>query len=247
MRFSSNAMKLIEKTFHSAEENIAFDEAMLLAAERDGEKDGFLRIWEPTQWFVVIGRGSSLEKEVDRRRCSEDAVPVLRRSSGGAAIVAGPGCLFYAVILSLKQYPDLRSIDRAHAYVLSTLIDGLRDMVPDIARKGTSDLAVKGKKVSGNSLRCRKDYLLYHGTLLYDMPLAPITEYLRFPPRQPEYRENRSHADFVANLNLPREKLVEGLLSAWGYPKRLTEWSHADLDHLVRVKYATDNWTAQIP
>ena len=247
MRFSSNAMKLIEKTFHSAEENIAFDEAMLLAAERDGEKDGFLRIWEPTQWFVVIGRGSSLEKEVDRRRCSEDAVPVLRRSSGGAAIVAGPGCLFYAVILSLKQYPDLRSIDRAHAYVLSTLIDGLRDMVPEIARKGTSDLAVKGKKVSGNSLRCRKDYLLYHGTLLYDMPLAPITEYLRFPPRQPEYRENRSHADFVANLNLPREKLVEGLLSAWGYPKRLTEWSHADLDHLVRVKYATDNWTAQIP
>ena len=247
MRFSSNAMKLIEKTFHSAEENIAFDEAMLLAAERDGEKDGFLRIWEPTQWFVVIGRGSSLEKEVDRRRCSEDAVPVLRRSSGGAAIVAGPGCLFYAVILSLKQYPDLRSIDRAHAYVLSTLIDGLRDMVPEIARKGTSDLAVKGKKVSGNSLRCRKDYLLYHGTLLYDMPLAPITEYLRFPPRQPEYRENRSHADFVANLNLPREKLVEGLLSAWGYPKRLTEWSHADLDHLVRVKYTTDNWTAQIP
>ena len=247
MRFSSNAMKLIEKTFHSAEENIAFDEAMLLAAERDGEKDGFLRIWEPTQWFVVIGRGSSLEKEVDRRRCSEDAVPVLRRSSGGAAIVAGPGCLFYAVVLSLKQSPELRSIDRAHAYVLSTLINGLRDMVPDIARKGTSDLAVKGKKVSGNSLRCRKDYLLYHGTLLYDMPLTPITEYLRFPPRQPEYRENRSHADFVTNLNLPREKVVEGLLSAWGYPKRLTEWSHADLDHLVREKYASDNWTAQIP
>ena len=247
MWIASNAMKLIEKTFHSAEENIAFDEAMLLAAERDGEGSGFLRIWEPTQWFVVIGRGSSLETEVDRRRCCEDAVPVLRRSSGGAAIVAGPGCLFYAVVLSLKQSPELRSIDRAHTYVLSTLIDGLRNMVPDIKREGTSDLAVDGKKVSGNSLRCRKDYLLYHGTLLYDMPLARITEYLRLPPRQPEYRENRSHADFVTNLNLPREQVVEGLLSAWGYPERFTDWSRTDLDHLVRDKYATDDWTAQIP
>ena len=247
MRITSHAMKLIEKTFHSAEENIAFDEAMLLAAERDGEGGGFLRIWEPTRWFVVIGRGSSLETEVDQKRCSEDAIPVLRRSSGGAAIVAGPGCLFYAVVLSLKQYPELRSIDRAHAHVLSTLIKGLRNIVPQIERKGTSDLAVEGKKVSGNSLRCRKDHLLYHGTVLYDMPLAPITEYLRFPPRQPEYREDRSHADFVTNLKLPREKVYESLLSAWGYPECLSEWPHADLEQLVREKYAKDDWTAQIP
>ena len=247
MWIASNAMKLIEKTFHSAEENIAFDEAMLLAAERDGEGSGFLRIWEPTQWFVVIGRGSSLETEVDRRRCCEDAVPVLRRSSGGAAIVAGPGCLFYAVVLSLKQSPELRSIDRAHTYVLSTLIDGLRNMVPNIERQGTSDLAVEGKKVSGNSLRCRKDHLLYHGTLLYDMRLASITEYLRTPPRQPGYRQDRSHADFVANLQLPREVVYQAVLSAWGNPATLTDWSHADLEALVSKKYARDDWTTQNP
>ena len=240
-------MKLIEKTFHSAEENIAFDEAMLLAAERDGEEDGFLRIWEPTHWFVVLGRGSSLEREVDERRCLDDTVPILRRSSGGAAIVAGPGCLFYAVVLSLRRHPELRLIDRAHAYVLSTLVDGLRDVAPDIKREGTSDLALKGKKFSGNSLRCRKDHLLYHGTLLYDMHLALITEYLRFPPRQPGYRQDRSHAEFVTNLQLPREVVYQAVLSAWGHPEYLTDWPQSDLEALVREKYARDDWTTQIP
>tara|TARA_Y100001933_G_scaffold265172_1_gene336345 strand:+ start:3994 stop:4716 length:723 start_codon:yes stop_codon:yes gene_type:complete len=240
-------MKLIEKKFNSAEENIAFDEAILLAAERDGDEGGYLRIWEPTQWFVVLGRGSSLEREVDQKRCRSDDVPILRRSSGGAAIVAGPGCLFYAVVLSLKQHPALRLIDQAHAFVLSNLVDGLRDVVPNIKREGTSDLAVEGKKVSGNSLRCRKDHLLYHGTLLYDMRLASITEYLRTPPRQPGYRQDRSHADFVANLQLPREVVYQAVLSAWGNPATLTDWSHADLEALVSKKYARDDWTTQNP
>jgi len=244
---TSREMKLVDKTFTAAEENIAFDEALLLAAERDGDEGGFLRIWEPTEWFVVIGRGSSLENEVDLERCGEDGIPVIRRSSGGAAIVAGPGCLFYAVVLSLKQYPELRFIDRAHAHVLSTLAEGLRSVVPQIERQGTSDLAVEGRKVSGNSLRCRKDHLLYHGTLLYDMPLEPLAHYLRLPPRQPEYRNQRSHRDFVANLKLPRKVVYQALLSAWDHPEPLRAWPQCDMENLVREKYATHSWTAQIP
>ena len=48
-------------------------------------------------------------------------IPILRRSSGGAAIVAGPGCLMYAVVLSYEARPELRDISRAHAFVLDRL------------------------------------------------------------------------------------------------------------------------------
>lgn len=240
-------MKLVDKTFTAAEENIAFDEALLLAAERDNDEVGFLRIWEPTQWLAVLGRGSSLLTEVNFDKCHQDKIPVIRRSSGGAAIVAGPGCLFYAVVLSLKQYPSLRFIDQAHAFVLSTLANGLKQVVPKIERQGTSDLAVEGRKVSGNSLRCRKDHLLYHGTILYDMPLEPISQYLHHPPRQPEYRSNRCHADFVANLNLPRQVVYHALLSAWGHPEPIASNPQTDMESLVREKYGTHGWTAQVP
>jgi len=66
--------------------------------------------------------------------------------------------------------------------------------------RGTSDLAVAERKFSGNSSRVKRGHLLYHGTLLYDFPLGLISDCLRTPPRQPHYRERRSHGEFVNNI-----------------------------------------------
>ena len=240
-------MRLIDKTLAEATQNVALDEALLLEAEQDDDREGFLRIWEPAEWLVVVGRGSSISKEVDLERCQADGLSVIRRSSGGAAIVAGPGCLFYAVVLSLKTHPSLRMIDQAHAFVLSRLASGLRNLVPGIKREGISDLAIAGHKVSGNSLRCRKDHLLYHGTLLYNMPLEPVTRYLRFPPRQPDYRESRSHADFVTNLNLSREVVKQAVCAAWNDPQPAVGWPEETTRRLAAEKYGSSQWNLQVP
>ncbi len=40
-------------------------------------------------------------------RLPELGIPVLRRASGGAAIVIGPGCLMYALVLSYELRPSL--------------------------------------------------------------------------------------------------------------------------------------------
>jgi len=239
-------MKLIDKTLAEAAQNVALDEALLLEAEESRDEGGFLRIWEPNDWVVVVGRGSSISREVELARCQDDGLPVIRRSSGGAAIVAGPGCLFYAVVLSLDAYPSLRQIDQAHAFVLSRLVSELKKLVPALERKGTSDLAIGDHKVSGNSLRCRKSHLLYHGTLLYDMPLDRLTRYLRFPPRQPDYRQSRSHADFVCNLKLSRDVVRQAVLAAWNHPVTAVTWPQETTEKLVSEKYSTETWNQQI-
>jgi lipoate-protein ligase A len=240
-------MKLIEQTCEDPAENIALDEALLLEAEQELGHPGFLRIWEPSEMLVVVGRGSAVSREVDLQRCDADRVPVFRRSSGGAAIVVGPGCLMYAVVLSCEQYPALRAIDQAHQFVLSRLSVTLAQTVPGIQREGISDLAVGGRKVSGNSLRCRRNHLLYHGTLLYDMPLAPITRYLLSPPRQPSYRGGRLHGEFVANMKIPREVLRKRLLAAWQNPAAWDDWPSGRTAELVAEKYSRPEWTMQIP
>ncbi len=91
-----------------------------MAAE-EGAGGEVLRLWEPAATMVVLGSSSRLETEVRLAACQNDHVPVLRRSSGGAAIVTGPGCLMYAVVLDLRLRPDLRAIDRAHRYVLNAM------------------------------------------------------------------------------------------------------------------------------
>ena len=96
------------------------------------------------------------------------------------------------------------------------LVTALKSLAIPVVSKGTCDLTLNDRKFSGNSLRCKKKHLLYHGTLLYDYELSKIQRYLDTPPRQPEYRLNRTHEDFVINLPCTRSQLEKSLLeSCW--------------------------------
>lgn len=65
----------------------------------------------------------------------------------------------------------------------------LQPTVPQLAFQGTCDLVVEGKKISCNSVRLGRDWMLYHGTLLLDMDLRLVDCLLKHPPREPDYRQ----------------------------------------------------------
>jgi lipoate-protein ligase A len=83
---------------------------------------------------------------------------------------------------------------------------------------------------------------LYHGTLLYDFDLPRISRYLRQPPRAPEYRKDRGHDDFVANLPIKQTPLREAIVAAWAARENLEEWPRERVDRLVAERYSTDEW-----
>ncbi|MEX2168996.1 MAG: hypothetical protein WD851_06780 [Pirellulales bacterium] len=220
-------MELLDVTFPTPAENLAFDEELL---DRDNPHE-FLRLWESPLPIVVLGRSSKLEVEVNQPACIRLSVPILRRVSGGAAIVAGPGCLMYAAILDLERRPELAAVDRAHAWVLGQFVQALKPLVPNVSCAGTSDLVLLPKehtpretcgdlsnmarKFSGNSIRLKRKRLLYHGTLLYDFDLTSIPRLLRMPPRHPAYRDNRPHENFLTNLTVDGEALRETIIEHW--------------------------------
>jgi lipoate-protein ligase A len=235
-------MHLLDLTLPSAAENVALDEALLETAEESDRPHEVLRIWEPAEPLVVIGRASQVDEEVRRDKCLRRGVPIVRRTSGGAAIVTGPGCLMYAVVLSYDKHPHLRMIEEAHAFVLGRIADALRPLAPGIERRGTSDLAIAGRKVSGNSMRARRTHLLYHGTLLYDFPLELIEACLKTPPRQPDYRAGRTHEAFVTNLPVSVADLRAALMRAWSAGELLDPWPKSRTSRLVEERYCRDDW-----
>jgi lipoate-protein ligase A len=204
-----------------------------------------LRLWESDRPLVVIGRSSRIAVEVRRDLCDELRIPVLRRTSGGAAIVAGPGCLMYALVLSYRLRPSLRAIDVAHRFVLETIAAALRGLTPGVERRGTSDLAIGSRKFSGNSVRSKRDHMLYHGTLLYDFPLELIARLLTMPPRQPDYREARGHESFVTNLPLTRSAIREALITAWQAAEPCPEWPQSATARLAAERYAQRQWNGR--
>ena len=213
------------ESLSTAEENLAFDEALVEIADTlpidgsvadesftdetaiaFGSANEVLRVWQLESPCVVLGRASKWNEEVNEFACTRDEVPVLRRASGGASIVAGPGCLMYSILISYQHRPAWRGLDVAHQQVMSRIRDavqntvGIFQMPLTISVQGTCDLTIDGRKFSGNALRCKRNWMLYHGTILYSMPLEWLSLYLREPPRQPAYREKREHGSFVANI-----------------------------------------------
>jgi lipoate---protein ligase len=239
-------MQLLELTLDTPAENVALDEALLLSAEAGDAPDEVLRIWEPRQNFVVLGSASRIASEVNVEYCKSQGIDFVRRTSGGAAIVAGPGCLMYSLVLSLTERPELRSIDRAHRFVLDSLAAAFDRLVPGVARRGTSDLAIGDRKFSGNSLRLKRRHLLYHGTLLYDFPLDLIGACLPNPPRQPDYRASRAHDEFIVNLPLDRRSIHAAITSAFGDSNHRRRWPSELTAQLTTEKFTADDWTNRI-
>lgn len=247
-------MKYLELTLDDPAENLALDEALLLEsvgleARSDGPSE-ILRIWEPRRTMVVIGRSTKIAGEVNLDRCRRDDVSVFRRTSGGAAVVLGPGCLVFSLVVSFQQRPELISLERSHCFVLNAVSASLGRYANNIVRQGTSDLALSNQtghdhKFSGNSMSRKRDAMLYHGTLLYDFPLSQIGRYLRTPERQPEYRGGRSHQAFVTNFPCELAQLKAALVDAFSADETIDEWPRETVRRLVAEKYGLESWNYQ--
>ncbi|MCE9553532.1 MAG: lipoate--protein ligase family protein [Planctomycetes bacterium] len=238
-------MHLLNLTLPTASENVALDEALLLDSEAGDPMSERLRLWEPMRPMAVLGRSSVAQREVDLEACRRDEVPVVRRVSGGCTILAATGCLMYAVVLSYARRPELRAIHSAHRHVLDALATVLGRCAPGLKRAGTSDLVLDDRKVSGNSLRCQRTHLLYHGTLLYDMPLEWVARYVRIPPREPDYRAKRGHQEFLTKIPATREEVTAAVVDAFDAREPLTQWPQELVRQLVEQRYGVEAWNLQ--
>jgi lipoate-protein ligase A len=238
----ASLVQLLTYSAESPEWNLAIDEALLLSAE-EGRADESLRFWSSPTLFVVLGHSRSVTEDVDVQRCGRDGVPVLRRYSGGGTVLQGPGCLNYNLVLRRDREAAFttitgttREILRRHAAALSPFLSGT------ITREGDSDLAIDGKKFSGNAQRRLFAFVQFHGTLLLEFDLGTLERYLREPGRQPAYREGRRHRDFVANIPIEAGLVRDLFASAWSATGPPVGPPLAMASRLVNERYGREEW-----
>ncbi len=209
-----DSIRWIDLTQPEFAANLELDIALLDAVVAD-PRAAALRVWESPRTLVIVGQSNDIAREVNVAACEADGVPILRRRSGGGAVVLGPGCLCYALALPVpKEYATL-GVPGVTRAVMQRLADGLSTAQRTVSVAGISDLIVDHRKVSGNAQRWKKSALLHHGTLLYDFDLPRIGRYLQHPSREPDYRAGRPNAEFVCNLPVSRTELVRRLKSTW--------------------------------
>lgn len=242
-------MQWLDLTYNDPALNLALDEALLEHAEADECAVEVIRVWEPEQPMVVLGRSSPYQREVNLEFCQRNSIPILRRCSGGATIVTGPGCLMYAVRMNYRDKENLRMLDAVHSFVLNEIKAAISRLGIATSVQGTSDLTLGDRKFSGNSLRCKKNGFVYHGTLICDFDLAWVSNCLDWPERQPEYRRARHHTDFLTGLPVSVDEVKQALAEQW-QPKLSLETPTPSLEQmtkqLAKEKYSLAAWTEKV-
>jgi len=249
-------MQRLDLNLATPAENLAADEVILDACET-GNGEEILVFWEPRETFVVVGYANKVATEVNVAACEKNGVPIFRRCSGGGTVVQMRGGLIYSLILRATETGPTRNITSANQFIMEknckaiTAVGrvtpcapdgGQRTARPTIHVRGHTDLCLGDLKFAGNSQRRRKNFLLFHGTLLLDCELPLIGELLQMPSLQPDYRASRPHEKFVTNLNLPAAQVKAALAQEWNASEKLKNPPLKEIFKLAREKYSQHEW-----
>ncbi len=235
-------MLILDFSFPTPEENLACDEALLNACDA-GDGPEVLRFWESPKPFVVLGYANKTALEVETETCKRDGMPILRRSSGGGTVLQGPGCLNFALILRIPPGGPLRSISGTNDFITAEHERALQAILgEECVRRGLSDLAMGMLKFSGNAQRRKRNAVLYHGTFLLEFDIPLVERTLAMPSRQPDYRLNRPHRDFLVNIG-PLTNCIKGALTQhWDAKEQLVEIPEKEIVRLVSEQFSMPEW-----
>jgi lipoate-protein ligase A len=235
-------MKYLDLNFSEPMKNLACDEVLIDCCERE-HGDAVLRVWEASRYFAVTGYSNRVAAAVDQVACAADGVSVLRRFTGGGAVLQGPGCLNYSLIFRHEKSEAHGDITRSYHYVLNRHREMFAALTgASVTVEGTSDLAIGGRKFSGNSQYRRRLWTLVHGTFLLNFDLARIARYLPMPSKEPPYRSHRPHENFLVNLHIDASAVKQALRRVWNAMDELEAPPQAVIDSMVRQRYARPEW-----
>jgi len=238
-------VRFLDLTYPSPAENLACDEVLLDQCD-DGSGEEVLRFWESPVHFVVLGFSGDLRKEVRAEGCAARGIPVLRRMSGGGTVVQGPGVLNYAVVIRPGPTHEASSVHGAHRYVLGRVAGAIASLTAEeTTLEGDSDLAIAGRKISGNAQRRKGRAVVVHGTILLGLDFSIVEDVLSLPDRRPEYREARGHTEFMRNLKLNREDVKKKLCEVWNAEERAPAPALERMKFLLEQRYSTESWTGR--
>ncbi len=143
--------------------NLAFEEMLLNRGKE------ILYLWQ-NENTVVIGKNQNPYKECRLDTMKEDDVTLVRRKSGGGAVYHDLGNLNFTLI---------RSKDVKIEENFQFIIQALKNVGIESRFDGRNDLTVNGKKFSGNAYYKRGNFLCHHGTIMIDVDVTKVNNYLQ--------------------------------------------------------------------
>jgi lipoate---protein ligase len=241
MSLKFSKIRLIQTGHNPAQWNMGVDQALMTTAE---DSVPVLRFygWKPSA--VSIGYFQGLEEEVDVKKCKEVGIDVVRRLTGGGAVLHEHE-LTYSFIT--KIYPT--NIMESYRLICEPVVMCLKNLGLDAKFSPLNDIIVGDKKVSGNAQTRRKNTLLQHGTILLDVDVDKMFSVLKVPSEKIKDKMIQDVKARVTGLKKTYDEVAQGLQESFSqkfeseiFKDDIKTDEEIEARILAKYKYGSDEW-----
>ncbi|MEO1816304.1 MAG: lipoate--protein ligase [Acetobacterium sp.] len=237
-------MKYIDWKETDPQINLAFEEYVFNQMDKS---ESYFLLWQNDN-AVIVGKHQNTIEEINQEYVRENDIKVVRRLSGGGAVYHDLGNLNFTFIVNEdgQEQFDFQTFTRP-------LVEALKTLGVNAEFNSRNDIAIDGKKFSGNSQYAKRGRILHHGTILFNSNLATIQSALKVKKDKIESKGIKSVKSRVTNI---ADYLNEGytlddfktaLLKAMFENDNLEKITLLDeeiqaIEQLKAEKYATWDW-----
>ncbi|MDW7673613.1 MAG: biotin/lipoate A/B protein ligase family protein [Bacillota bacterium] len=262
--------RIIDTGFNDGYYNMAVDEA-LLHSVTSSESEPVIRFygWQPAA--ISIGYFQKLEDEIDIAGCAKRGIDVVRRLTGGRAVLHHQE-ITYSIIAPENNPAVSGSIVQSYLKISQGLLYGLKslgipvELVPHgVKPTGDStaacfeapswyELAVEGKKLVGSAQTRKNGSLLQHGSILIDLDIDLLADTITFKSQQAKERFIKSFSlkatsihqvmKRVYNYNELRDTLTAGFQKALDISLEQSSLTDREAGLISKLdhKYKSSQW-----
>jgi lipoate-protein ligase A len=261
----SHSWRVIDTGSLPGPQNMAIDESLFCSFDPQTSAP-ILRIygWNPPA--LSLGRFQVPENVLDLQRCQADAMPFVRRVSGGGVIYHADE-LTYSIVCSPAQLPPAATVKESFriltgflihfyqslgltaCYAVDTVLNceglGVRTAFC-FAGKESFDVMVNGNKIGGNAQRRHKNKIFQHGSIPIVNHAVTGLKYMN--DRTPEYaRAATSLQDcgIMTEVVVLKPLIIDAFKQCMDAEVRTCQLSckeQSASQQLFNNKYAMDHW-----
>lgn len=184
-------MIYLESKIHDPAYNLALEQFVFDALDPEQE---YFMLWQNDN-TIVVGKHQNTVAEINSAYVREHGIQVVRRLSGGGAVYHDLGNINFTFI---AKAGNIETFDFSTFCI--PVVKALEQVGVKAELTGRNDIAIDGKKFSGNSQYVRRGRVMHHGTIMYDSNLSVVSAALTPPKDKFESKGFKSVVSRVTNV-----------------------------------------------
>ena len=247
--------RFIDVEEHSAFENMAIDESIMLAM-KEGKAPPTLRFYRWSPSAVSIGTFQGMKDEVDVDFCDSEGIDYIRRITGGGAVYHDfDGEVTYSIIMPKGHKLAPSDILESYELLCGGIVKAMEHFGIEAEFKPINDVDVGGKKVSGNAMTRRHGCVLQHGTILLDLDVNLMFTILKVPQEKisdkmiADVKERVTSIRDILGRDVQISELQQALRQGFSdaldiklVPGKLSDDEQEVATRLAQEKYSSKDW-----